>query len=287
MDLNGGATATYYVYNNSIDMPKMPNLYTGGYAMCGIAIIGTSGYGSLGNSTVKNNIIRVSQPGAYLYLIGTTELYNTVINNNTLYSDTAAGAFYGEVFAPSSAYTTFANWTSLFGADVNSQEIDPFVTTPSAWISHDNLHFNPYVASASAAPMAAATPIAFITTDIDNQTRSLSSPWRGCDELFTSPFVTPSSLLVHPSMVTPIIVAGGIAPYTWSLSTSVLGSLNTLSGTSVNFTAGAVQISGTITVTDSSVPAQSAAVSVTVNPTSAPLANDIILVPSDRRDMIQ
>jgi hypothetical protein len=64
---------------------------------------------------------------------------------------------------------------------------------------------------------------------------------------------------------------GGVAPYTWSLSTDNVGSINTTAGATVTFNADSA---GTVdlTVTDSRVGApQSIIASITVNPTSAPL----------------
>jgi hypothetical protein len=66
-------------------------------------------------------------------------------------------------------------------------------------------------------------------------------------------------------------ISGGVAPYTWSLSTTGVGSLDTTAGTAVTFTgtgAGTVDV----TVTDSYTPVpQQRTVSMTVMPTGAPL----------------
>ena len=96
--------------------------------------------------------------------------------------------------------------------------------------------------------------------------------------------VNPFSLSVRPSSsAVTLNVVSGVAPYTWSLSTVALGTLSATSGASVNYTPGAVTVSGNIIVTDSV--GQVTNVPVSITPTSAPMASDAVTYNVIRKDV--
>ena len=171
-----GATTTYYnILNNSIDLTNNPvlsaqsaNLNFG---------IGFTASASVSVVTAKNNIIRVGQSGGACIFSLSTAFTSFVSDYNDLYATN--GAIIGNITPISGYYSTLSAWKGAFNTDVNSQSVDPFATSPSSWVSISDLHFNPFVATASAAPLTAGTPITEITTDIDGQTRNVSTPLEG------------------------------------------------------------------------------------------------------------
>jgi hypothetical protein len=99
------------------------------------------------------------------------------------------------------------------------------------------------------------------------------------------------SLVVNPINVTTrpsssavtLNIVKGVAPYTWALSTTALGTLSATSGTSVNYTPGSTIVSGNIIVTDAD--GQVINVPVAVTPTAAPLAGDTMTYNVIRKDI--
>ncbi|MCX7918352.1 MAG: hypothetical protein N3A72_01850 [bacterium] len=182
------ASSKYHIMYNSISIDSQENLgITVSSNSCfGIGLIKTAPTGA---RTIKNNIVRMAQPGGHCIILGNATTasnlygydYNNYINLN--------GANLGRL--GSTNYTTLAAWTTALAAagnltgDQNSQSIDPLTTAPGSWISTTNLRF----VGGSAFPLRAGTtnltpsPIS-VTTDIDGQTRHSSTPWPGCDEQY-------------------------------------------------------------------------------------------------------
>ncbi len=80
-----------------------------------------------------------------------------------------------------------------------------------------------------------------------------------------------SSIYAAPNSAAISLVAEGVGPFTWSISTGI-GTLDTTSGATVSFTPGASVADGTITVNDDT--GESIEIPVFITPTSAPLARD-------------
>ena len=266
-----GGISYYNIMNNSIDLPINPVLAAESANQC--FGIGFTSSAFTGVVTTLNNIVRIGQPGGACLFSATTSFSSLASDYNDFYP--ASGAIVANIPLLSGVYTNLAAWQGALGKDANSQSVDPYVTSPSKWVSLYDLHFNPYVATASASPLTAGTPIAWITTDIDGQARSGSAPWKGADELVTLPFITPNAISTNPGAAAiQLVAAGGTAPYTWSLSTAALGTLNTTSGATVQFTptASLITISGTVNVSDNNGKTNVATVFIT--PTEAPLARE-------------
>lgn len=131
-----------------------------------------AGYYHYGNYTntyinlVNNNIINkgggfaVSVPGS-----NTGDL-DKVDHNNLFSSGTYIGKWGG------TDYTTFSGWKGASYKDSNSTNIDP------GYISNENLHVS------NIGINGMATPYAFVTDDIDGDTRDSVSPDIGADEFF-------------------------------------------------------------------------------------------------------
>jgi hypothetical protein len=102
--------------------------------------------------------------------------------------------------------------------------------------------------------------------DVEMEGPTIGSP------LSYGPQISPSSANLKPFGSQPLTVSGTSGPYTWSLSTSNLGSLNTNSGATVIFSASSTFGTVTVTVTDGN-SAQGTA-TIKINPASAPLAVD-------------
>ncbi|HEX8650886.1 MAG TPA: C25 family cysteine peptidase [Pyrinomonadaceae bacterium] len=103
---------------------------------------------------------------------GLTSNYNDLYVSGT---DGAVGVF------NSTVYTTIAAWRTATGKDVNSISADPLFTAPTGTAATVDLHINP--ATAASSPVNnAGTPIAGVTNDFDNDTRSATTPDIGADE---------------------------------------------------------------------------------------------------------
>ena len=100
---------------------------------------------------------------------GLTSNYNDLFVSGT---DGAIG-FFNSAVVP-----TFANWKTVTGQDTNSISANPQFVNPTGTAATVDLHIN----CASPAD-GAATPVAGITTDFDNETRDATTPDIGADEI--------------------------------------------------------------------------------------------------------
>lgn len=95
----------------------------------------------------------------------------SVSNNNDVFIPNATQGFFGQGNATN--YATLANWQAgMVGQDAASVSSNPGFTNPSL----ANLH------ASTAAPNNSASVLAWVTTDIDNQARSATTPDMGYDE---------------------------------------------------------------------------------------------------------
>ncbi len=181
---NAVTGAKYTILYNSINIDTVVTASMTAPACTGI-VLGNTSVATTNLWTVKNNIVRVMQPGGIAVKLGTasgstTASGATSIDNNDWYS---SGANIAQLNTTN--YATIAAWTTAMatGADVNSRSVNPMVTTPGAWVSAANLHFTGGVATGLelATQNLAPSPIS-VTTDIDGQTRQIANGWPGADD---------------------------------------------------------------------------------------------------------
>lgn len=87
-----------------------------------------------------------------------------------------------------------------------------------------------------------------------------------------APVIEPDSWYMRPTQNKIFVASDGTPPYSWSLSTTIFGTLDITSGNSVIFTAGNTTGTLTITVTDLNLLSDSA--TITITPTSALMVED-------------
>ncbi|MEO7482114.1 MAG: T9SS type A sorting domain-containing protein [Ferruginibacter sp.] len=147
--------------------------------------LGTGSVAEIQDNIIVNNLGLLSSTGygsAGIYA-ATANTQFTVINYNDYYvAPTGTGVkFIGQIAATGQA--TLAGWQTATGQDANSVNIQPY------FVSTTDLHLDPL--NAGNLPLDnLGTPIAGITTDIDNQARSVTTPDMGADE-FTYGVVVP------------------------------------------------------------------------------------------------
>ncbi len=170
--INGAATAGgYKIYHNSI------NLNTDQASGTTAALNITSAVVAAGALDVRNNIFANTQTaGATRYSVHSAAASNvfSTINYNDYFSTGSVG-FLGGIRA------TLAEWQAATGQDANSLAVDPLFVSPT------DLHIQ------AGSPMVnAGTPVAEVTTDIDGDARSATTPDIGADEIVVGP--SPGSL---------------------------------------------------------------------------------------------
>ncbi|MDR2206558.1 MAG: right-handed parallel beta-helix repeat-containing protein, partial [Flavobacteriaceae bacterium] len=195
----------YKIYNNTVSMNT--NQPTNGNAA---AINIASGVNTNGAVDLRNNIFSNTQTaGATRYAIysGATAARYSNIDYNDYYSPAALG------FIGGSARATLADIQTGFGGNTNSADILPVFTSAT------DLHLD---GPTNATLDNLGTPLAEVTTDIDGDTRSTTTPDMGADEFGTP--VAVSGCLSDPygeyphSIYTPVCngVVGVIVPDGWA-----------------------------------------------------------------------
>lgn len=184
------------------------------------------------NNNFQNATANQAAPAAHYAWVSTSATLTgntgSVSNYNNLYVNNATQGFVG--LGNTTTFATLANWqAAMTGQDANSLSTDPSYT------SSTDLHVN--------APLlnAAATPLAWVTVDIDNQARAIT-PDIGADEFTPSTLDVGATLLVSP-------VSGGCYTSTQGVTIRIK---NYAAGTldfSVNPVQITVNITGTVTAT--------------------------------------
>lgn len=224
----GGVTSsTINVDHNSVylDHSSNPNISSNCYE------IGTA-TGPVINT--RNNIFMnatgaQTSPAVHLGWRSTsaTVVGNTgsVSNYNDLYIPNATQGFTGQ--GNTTNYATLANWqAAMVGQDANSVAGDPVFTNTAI----ANLH-------ATGVPVNnVGTPIAWVTTDIDNQARHVSTPDMGYDEFTPLSVDVGATVLVLP-------VAG--ACYTASEPVTIR--IRNYAGATLDFSANNVTVNVNVT----------------------------------------
>jgi gliding motility-associated-like protein len=196
LDANSGSSASYGIYNastagvnyfhNTIAIDNTTSTSTG--VSTGFYQSGTA----LGIQFI-NNIVTVSRGGTgakYAIQLLTTA-NNVVSNNNVFYMNAAAGiANYIGRFG-STNHSDLAAWKAASGGDANSLSEDPIFGNASSG------NYKPQALSID----NKGTNSVAITTDIEDATRSTTTPDIGAYEFSPSP--CPSPLLAGTATVTP------------------------------------------------------------------------------------
>jgi hypothetical protein len=176
---NGTGTAygLYCYYSNYVDMVYNSVNITGGSVSGGRALYVTGG----SNVVILNNSL-VNTASGYAYYAGSTSAVITSDHNN-IYTPTTILAYWGADLA------SLASLQTASGKDSASISQDPIYTTVT------DLHV------LSPGLNGLATPFAGVTTDIDGETRSATTPDIGADEYNPMPldiavtdFVLPAAL---------------------------------------------------------------------------------------------
>ena len=180
---------------------------------------------SFSNINIRNNIFVNTTNGAPNIKFNTTTFNGLVCNNNIFYTNGA-----NEIFT--TANSTLANWQTTYSQDINS-----FKGTLPVFVSSTDAHIVPVSTIANNKGVALAT----VTTDIDSDSRSTTTPDCGADEY--TPFVNEVGGLRFVNPTTPFaagvrnvdvkIVNGGTA----NLTTATINwSVNGVAQTAYNFT---------------------------------------------------
>jgi len=184
MAIQGLSAYTYNILHNSISMPHFATQsgFTPARA-AGIKMPETVAY----TATIRNNIVRVDQPGAAAISL-VSNVTPTVESNNNILFRSRTGTFTGAsgtVAAPVT-HETLTNWQGT-GRDANSQAVDPTATANSQWTfanGPDDLHF--YPSNLKPAGITLQPRLAQVPLDVDGTPRdALTVP--GADEVLEFP----------------------------------------------------------------------------------------------------
>lgn len=257
--LGGGTGATFNVYNNSV---YMTGTITGGTNFSSTSACLSVTATSAPTLDIRNNIFVNDQvtnggtSGRFLtialgYSSTVGNYANLTSNKNGLYVASGTGYHIGTTGGLGSGgtnRTTLANWQTETGRDAASVNVMPVFT------SSTNLHLN-VASTTNLAFETTADVLASVTTDIDCDTRSATTPDIGVDEFTStvtpydigvSAFVIPSPLCSGSQTVQAVVTNYGALPVT---GFDVTWSVNGVPQTTASFPATTVSVAGTVTVT--------------------------------------
>jgi hypothetical protein len=190
------AGATIKVQYNTVSLSGSPSGTAVSYAFL-------KNYTSA-NDDVRNNIFvntRTTTGTGNQYAIGNVGTGTMISNYNDLYSAGNSLNFLGR--KGTTDYITLANWQTGSAGDANSVNILP------VFVAANDLHLS---TTANLTLDNKGTPIAGITTDIDNDTRSASTPDLGADEFTASTVCVAPAITGQPAAQT--VCAGSNASFT-------------------------------------------------------------------------
>ncbi|MEP7147564.1 MAG: Calx-beta domain-containing protein [Acidobacteriota bacterium] len=154
----------YNIYFNSVNMNT--NQAAAGSITAAINI--ASAVSAAGSVDLRNNVLSNTQT------VGTR--YGAYVASNAAIFP-AGGINFNDYFAQNvgfltSARATLGDWQTATGQDANSQAVDPLFVSPT------DLHLQP-----TSPVLDDGTPIGAVVDDIDGETRSITTPDIGADEL--------------------------------------------------------------------------------------------------------
>ncbi len=173
----GGITAN--VYNNSVYMGNGSNTAGATPPIQSAFYLNMTGASGTRVADVRNNIFATDETdyATYAMYVPSTNLGTLTSNYNDLYS--AGGSSFVGLFGATNC-AALSDWKTASSQDANSVSGNP------QFISSTDLHIKPTVYPASVVSNA-GTPIGIVTTDIDGDLRSVSTPDIGADEYVASP----------------------------------------------------------------------------------------------------
>lgn len=183
-----GVTAN--VYHNSVFMANGSNTAGATPPIQTAFYLNLSGASGTKVANVKNNIFvnLESDYTTYAMYVPSTNLGTFNSNYNSVHTS-GGSAMVGKYGATDCA--TLANWVTASTQDSNSVSGDP------GFISDADLHIKETLYPVSKVSNA-GTPIAEVTTDIDGNARSATTPDIGADEYTANPLVPSAGFLVTP-----------------------------------------------------------------------------------------
>ncbi|MER3465637.1 MAG: hypothetical protein C4329_15710, partial [Chitinophagaceae bacterium] len=225
-----------------------------------------------GTATIVDNII-VNNLGRFNTLgYGTVGIFAfdvtqfaTLNYNDYWVSPTGTGVkAIGQILTTAS--TTLAAWRTATSKEANGKNVQP------AFVSTTDLH----LATSGNTALQAGTPVAGITTDIDGDARSATTPYMGADEIASA--CTAPTITTQPTAVT--VCAGASASFTVVASgTATLtyqwrkGGTNITGATSATYTIAATTAADAgnydVVITNGCGNVTSTAVALTVNAVTA------------------
>lgn len=165
-------------FNNSV------NMYGTG-ATASAVYLWSGTLSTYGNITLKNNIF-ANTGGGYVVEVTSNAVnlpYIDTSNYNDFYTTGSTFGKWG-----TTVVTDLAGWRTASGHDANSVSVNP------RFVSKTDLH------ARAAGINGKATPVPGVTTDIDGQARSSTTPDIGADEFTPPPVDAALTLFVSPSM---------------------------------------------------------------------------------------
>jgi hypothetical protein len=238
------------------------------------------------NDDVRNNIFvntRTTSGTEKQYAIADVSTGSMISNYNDLFSSGNSLNFLGR--KGTSDYITLANWQTGSSGDANSVSIQPVFTAAN------DLHLS---TSSNLSLDNKGTPVAGITTDIDADTRSTSTPDLGADEFSSSatcvtPVITsaPNPVTVcalNPATFTVTATGTGTLTYQWKKGgVNIAGA----TGTTYTISSAAVADAGqySVTISSGTCAVTSTPVQLTVNactavPSLSPDVTSAVMMPS-------
>ena len=171
-----GAVTGIKIYYNTVNLfgshPGYSTNTTGGVAACVYVNTSTAGGVDIRNNIFTNSYDNSTSTGDKAYAIYSLSA-NTVFSNIDYNDYSVSGTGSPVLGFIGSDRITMADIVTGFGGNANSKNVAP------VYVSTTNLHLLTNVGINDL-----GTPIAGITTDIDNDTRSTTAPDMGADEFF-------------------------------------------------------------------------------------------------------
>lgn len=186
IQIGAGSNSAYGMYNsqdNGVDyVYNTINMTSSLASNASVAAWFQQGYGSYQN-TINNNIFTASAGGSAVRL-DINSMY-TNFNYNNLYSTGAVLGYYNT----STACSTLTTWKSTSSRDANSVSVSPTFTSIS------DLH----IINKSCMDNQGTPVTSLMTVDIDNTTRSVTTPDIGADEYTANTYDVATTLVISPA----------------------------------------------------------------------------------------
>ncbi|MBK8283966.1 MAG: choice-of-anchor D domain-containing protein [Ahniella sp.] len=277
-----GAGTGHRIYNNSVNLSgALPGTANSALLSAAFCVVGTTSTGlDVRDNIFANNITGGTTSIAHVPVFlpsGGTAAMNLTWNNNAYFFGTDAarqGVGQAGTTAGTNFFTTLpalAAYSSILSGAGTNDNASQASTAAVPFISATDLHLQP------GSPLSTAgVPLAGVTTDIDNETRSATTPSIGADELPVGILaITPS-----PVDFTNVVVGATSAAQAATLSNSGAAPLtiSALSAASAPF----AQVGGTCSALPITInPGSNCTITYTFSPAALGSASQTISVTSN------